>query len=133
MSKTQLQSNNARLASLIDELKGKATGGGGSAETCTVTINYKYGAPNNAFYVYTSVENGDIVGRYIQYDGKVTPVILENVVKGTNVVAVGLGAYDPATAPTTDGCEKLGTLTAGTRTFAFKITDNATITIENFY
>lgn len=37
MSKTQLQSNNARLTSLIDELKGKTIGG--NVETCTVTIN----------------------------------------------------------------------------------------------
>lgn len=47
MSKSQLQSNNTRLASLIDELKGKATGGGGSIETCTVTIDAKYAIPGN--------------------------------------------------------------------------------------
>lgn len=38
MNKTQLQTNNSRLASLIDELKGKAAGGGGAVDTCTVEI-----------------------------------------------------------------------------------------------
>lgn len=37
-NKTQLQTNNARLASLITELEGKAAGGGGSVETCTVEV-----------------------------------------------------------------------------------------------
>lgn len=39
MSKTQLQTNNTRLTSLITELQGKAAGssGGASVETCTLT------------------------------------------------------------------------------------------------
>lgn len=39
-NKTQLQANNTQLASLIQELQGKAAGGGGGAsvETCTVEI-----------------------------------------------------------------------------------------------
>lgn len=42
MSKTQLQANNARLASLIDTLKGKAAGGSGGDSTvspCDVVVN----------------------------------------------------------------------------------------------
>ena len=41
MSKTQLQSNNTRLASLITELRGKATGGGGSGavNTCNLRVS----------------------------------------------------------------------------------------------
>jgi hypothetical protein len=61
MSKTQLQSNNARLASLIEELRGKAAGGGGggsgSIETCTVTINC---FSNIRQIVATVLENGVI-------------------------------------------------------------------------
>lgn len=39
MSKTQLQINNTNLASLIETLAGKATGGsGGAIETCTVAL-----------------------------------------------------------------------------------------------
>lgn len=49
MSKTQLQTNNTRLASMINELKGKAAGsgpsGGESAETCTVTVSVMGDSP----------------------------------------------------------------------------------------
>ena len=38
MSKTQLQTNNTRLSQLITELQGKAVGGG-SVETCSVSID----------------------------------------------------------------------------------------------
>ena len=55
MNKTQLQTNNTRLASLIDELKGKAAGSGGAVETCTVTI------VNARDICYIGLENGNIV------------------------------------------------------------------------
>lgn len=44
MSKTQLQTNNAKLESLITELQGKAAGGsgGGNVETCMVTVSGAY-------------------------------------------------------------------------------------------
>lgn len=48
MSKTQLQTNNAKLESLIAELQGKAAGGGGNVETCSVEINH-WGMMNEAF------------------------------------------------------------------------------------
>ncbi len=57
MSKTQLQTNNARLSQLITELQGKAAGGGASLETCTVTVK-----GCRAVY-YTGVENGEIVAK----------------------------------------------------------------------
>jgi hypothetical protein len=66
-NKTQLQTNNTQLASLIQTLQGKAAGGGGSsgggAETCTVEIvadapvsktqNVSYINQDGEFDVYT--------------------------------------------------------------------------------
>jgi hypothetical protein len=70
MNKTQLQSNNTRLASLIDELKGKAASGGsssgGSVETCTVIFNPEIVSTDNPFvtpsydFFYTGMENSQI-------------------------------------------------------------------------
>ena len=37
-NKTEIQSLNAKYSELIESLRGKAVGGGGSAETCTVTF-----------------------------------------------------------------------------------------------
>lgn len=53
-NKTQLQTNNAKLTSLISELLGKAAGGG-SAEMCTVTISTYlsvYGSGWVEFFMY---------------------------------------------------------------------------------
>lgn len=72
MSKSQLQTNNTRLASLIEELKGKATGGGGSVETCYIKFNIPI---PNCWYV--AHENGAIVTK-----------TLTNVARGTIVEAV---------------------------------------------
>lgn len=54
MSKTQLQTNNAKLEALITELQGKAAGGGGggSAETCTVNFEYTAPPPVNDPTIY---------------------------------------------------------------------------------
>lgn len=67
MSKTQLQTNNAKLSALITELQGKAAGGGGggSPETCTVIIG---GGgmffPNLMGYAYMTLDdNGQIVSK----------------------------------------------------------------------
>ena len=59
MSKSQLQTNNAKLEALITELQGKAAGGGsgGSVETCTVYVN------DCRDVFYTSVEGGAIVSK----------------------------------------------------------------------
>lgn len=59
MSKTQLQSNNTRLASLIDELKGKATGGGETAptyETCIVNLGSSMDQEGQV--IYYTLSNG---------------------------------------------------------------------------
>lgn len=73
MSKSQLQTNNTRLASLIDELKGKATGGGsGSVETCYI----KFSIPVFRCW-YVAYENGAIITK-----------TLVNVARDTIVEAV---------------------------------------------
>ena len=80
MSKTQLQTNNTRLASLITELRGKAAGGGASVETCTVTVNggYIIGA--------TVCNNGEIT-TVTYYPGETNTQ--DNVVCGSIVYFVG--------------------------------------------
>lgn len=85
MSKTQLQTNNTRLASLIDTLKGKAAGGGGaSVETCTVTVNSFTPMISYVFNVY---ENGSV--KFITANAFTMPneqsVTVHNVICGSIV------------------------------------------------
>ena len=61
MSKTQLQSNNARLASLIEELRGKAAGGGGGGTVETCTIRIVCNTSDIFGYTYLAYDNGEFV------------------------------------------------------------------------
>lgn len=78
-NKTQLSTNNDKLASLIQELANKAAGGGsgGSVETCTVTITENSGTSCRCFY--TAYENGAQIHKY-WYLESMTTNTLENVV-----------------------------------------------------
>lgn len=69
-NKTQLSNNNTKLASLIETLQGKASGGG-SVETCTVTLNgpNSYGRPYN-FAATVLDDDGKVVTYYV--DGNST-------------------------------------------------------------
>lgn len=109
--------------------------GGGSVETCTVTIDYIGGAPFHAFYAYMAVENGEIVGKCLKYSQEyVTPVILENVAKGTMLATDGVGTYSVPVLMDISGCERLNTeVTSAMCSFVFLINDNATIQIQNLY
>lgn len=49
-NKTQLSNNNTKLASLIQELQGKATGGGAALETVVITFENKYTSPDASVY-----------------------------------------------------------------------------------
>lgn len=60
-NKTQLSNNNTKLASLIQELQGKAAGGGASVEMCTVTIS---NAGNYIAVLYPTYENGMFTPNY---------------------------------------------------------------------
>ena len=88
-NKTQLSTNNTKLASLIQELQGKAAGGGsgGGVETCSVrlhsnaeAVGYWYACPvlksDGTVDVETTLING--------YDGKTSfDITIENVVCGS--------------------------------------------------
>lgn len=102
-NKTQLSNNNTKLASLIQELQGKASGGSGAVETCTVTIRYKYpvvtgsSSYNNQSVscAYTTVdENGNITTAYesATYHTLLcvcgSPVVISNVWSGYSLTFV---------------------------------------------
>lgn len=84
-NKTQLQTNNTKLAALIETLSGKAAGGG-SVDTCTIVINnevYNLGHGLGT-YAFTTFENGEISINF--YDGttiKQAQYKFENVVCGS--------------------------------------------------
>ena len=61
-NKTQLQTNNTRLNSLIETLKGKAAGGsGGSVETANVTISVnRWDSDSYVNITATEVRDGEI-------------------------------------------------------------------------
>lgn len=93
MSKSQLQTNNTRLASLIDELKGKASGSSGNVETCTVTFwtggkeTIASGKTAYAYVNYSTFINGLFKSERIEVDAYQT-VLLENVVIGSEILII---------------------------------------------
>lgn len=115
MSKTQLQTNNTRLASLIDTLKGKAAGGGsgGSPETCELAFDGGYLCES----VCTTIdESGDTIVLL-----KSTGVYYGPVVCGS-IFAVGYSTNITITDIVVDGLELLCEMT----NYAFfKVTANA--------
>lgn len=82
-NKTQLSTNNTQLASLIQTLQGKAAGGGGSVETCTVTVTCSTSTLWK--YVCTGYENGEYVPLYSSIWNGVgaNTATIENVVCGS--------------------------------------------------
>lgn len=82
-NKTQLQANNTQLASLIQELQGKASGGSGAVETCTVTFTMT-GTPVFNSVSYSTIENGAIV--YSTLTGTAVNSTAIEAIKGTIVV-----------------------------------------------
>lgn len=87
MSKTQLQTNNAKLSALITELQGKAAGGGGAAETCTVTVSA--GSSSYRPYNVSYMTNEDVPAKVITQNSSLS-VTLQNVLCGS---AVTVGFY----------------------------------------
>lgn len=88
-NKTQLSNNNTQLASLIQELQGKATGGGGaSVEMCTVSleIDGPYDSGNDVMY-YTNQNREVVNGTWSSLLN--TPI---TVTKGSLLILYGLMA-----------------------------------------
>lgn len=107
-NKTQLAANNTQLASLIQTLQGKATGGGNSSEgssgssmgTCTVRIEpYQWMGDERIKYVIaTTVVNGVITPYYQIFNNDNTSLGegTDEVVTISNVLCgsiIGLGVY----------------------------------------
>ena len=100
MSKTQLQTNNARLSALITELQGKAAGGGGgSVETCTIALNYPVNILNVTATVY---ENGIISTKFLDAAYSNT-VIIDNVLCGSYLTVASNAIYTPIATITGGG------------------------------
>ena len=87
-NKTQLSNNNTKLASLIQELQGKASGGsGGSVETCTVMITGNNSSAAPIAYAYSTLtESGEIT--CVNINGNTDSIItISGVICGSFVVA----------------------------------------------
>jgi len=69
VSKTQLQTNNAKLEALITELQGKAAGGGsgGGLETCNLTIKQQWGGNDDPANLYLCVSAYDLTAGCTPY------------------------------------------------------------------
>ena len=100
-NKTQLATNNTQLASLIQTLQGKATGGGGGGvETCTLNIN----ASGIRNMKYTTVDD----------NGKITTVIGNSIAETNKSIKCVIGTIvyfyndgGPGATASTSGCEVL--------------------------
>lgn len=116
MSKTQLQANNARLASLITELQGKAAGGGGGLETCQVTIRQQWGGNDDPAFLYLYIVAYNIIdGECVPYnavfnsnvDGaaehSVTLTVYKNIPITFQTFTAGQWGLEKVTVSTTNG------------------------------
>ena len=142
MSKTQLQTNNSRLASLIDELKGKAAGGGasggGSVETCTVIITHKTIGPviPRGGISFVSLNEAGIVTNTVMelpaVSSSTRTVEVRNVVKNTimhcafagKIISISGGQYEDAIYYNADGAQ------IGYGSYIFLTDDNVTIEFQ---
>lgn len=103
-NKTQLQTNNTKLTSLIETLQGKAAGGGGggSIETCTVTLDtssassdYHITTEGAGNLIWTTVENGEITLKSLcsPFHNAISTVYPSiNCIKGTTII-LGISTY----------------------------------------
>ena len=99
---TSVENNNEEIdtqAELISQiqtaLQGKgAGGGGGSVETCTITLR---DSGNLMFFNITQLINGKIVTTIILNYNHEELYVIENVVKGTKLVATYLDSTDHIT------------------------------------
>ena len=97
-NKTQLQTNNTKLASLIETLQGKAAGGGSGAaslETCTVTfVNDDIMPP--ALIGHQTVYYTDVNGQ-TQSELWVPDETVITIIKGSFIVVTEWSSYSTQT------------------------------------
>ena len=106
-NKTQLQTNNTTLSSLIETLRGKAAGGGGgSVETCSVSVSFSAGYP---FPIIATTATDGVIDSYVYIgaSGTLATVALDNVLCNSVVYirVSGLGMV----GCTINGAERLYT------------------------
>ena len=121
------------------EGSGGGSGGGGSVETCTVTISFQYGDPENVWISGTQLINGNIQPfSFIDYPNApnsfASPYTISNIVKNTPIIICGYGSYAISSSSViVNGCELLY-IAIAIKTLAVNITEpEATITIRNDY
>ena len=127
MSKTQLQTNNAKLEALITELQGKAAGGGGAAETCTVTVKGTSSYARPYYISYTT--NEEEAGKVIESNNSLS-VTLENVLCGS-VVTVRFYSSAEANSFNVTNATMLTFSSSSFVVFRITATDGGTATIQN--
>lgn len=121
---SQLEANTVSLQSILSAVNALpdagSGGGGGSVETCTVSISCF--DSENAAYAYSAYENGQIVAKGSTSGFESNPLVITNVVCGSaiyinnnyymNGVTVGGGAT-AVTPPTVLGIVCQAPVTAG--------------------
>ena len=141
-----ISTNNENLQAIlntVNSLPDAGSGGGGSTpETCDATIVYTgYGAPTNAYYLYTKYENGSIESAYIQYtDDQQNNVILHNAVVGSIFCVMPYGRWGGRIPDSSMGvdCELAADeneiISVGRYLYPFRITgNNPVLTLPNDY
>lgn len=137
---TRLQAVSSSLDTAIATAENlpEAGGGGGSIETCTVTISFTYGDPYDVWISGTQLIDGNITPfTFIDYAGGgpqffASPLTISNIVKNTPLTISGYGRYRTGSSTLT-GCELLYTA-IGPETIAIKVTDTtASAIITNAY
>lgn len=95
-NKTQLQTNNTKLESLIQTLQGKAAGGGsgggsgGGVDVCTVTIDLQPRSSSTSHYALMRYVDGEMIVEYWSGFGSKN-VTFNDVICG-NMIIAGIGA-----------------------------------------
>lgn len=106
MSKTQLQTNNAKLEALITELQGKAAGGGGGSEPyvgefASITDNGMYEPGSNEYVFDYSNNDIDLSAAtilFLLYNENRDMYDIIFCKHGSGYIAYGDGSYFPLSA-----------------------------------
>lgn len=125
---TELAELTTAVTALEEELAGKAAGGGGAVETCTVTITCESGSVGG--YLFTILEDGEVSNAYLDDASESMDMVsINNVVCGSSfyVQIIGLSMIGNSLG---GGIELFGVFTTGVnRAYRAPIEANATGTI----